>query len=81
MCDKSDNKTPRRQLTAVRRLVIKLGTSAICDRAGRLELKTIRGLARQISAQMHGGRQVTLVASGAIGAGVGELDLDPAFLG
>ena len=75
MGDKSDNKTPRQQLPGVRRLVIKLGTSAICDRAGRLELKTIRGLARQISALIHGGRGVTLVASGAIGAGVGELDL------
>ena len=75
MGDKSDNKTPRQQLPGVRRLVIKLGTSAICDRSGRLELKTIRGLARQISALIHGGRGVTLVASGAIGAGVGELDL------
>jgi len=75
MGDKSDNKAARRRLAVVRRLVIKLGTSAICDRAGRLEFKTIRGLARQISALIHGGREVTLVASGAIGAGVGELDL------
>jgi glutamate 5-kinase len=69
------DKIGRRQLPGVRTLVIKLGTSAICDLSGRLELKTIRGLARQISAVIHGGREVTLVASGAIGAGVGELDL------
>jgi glutamate 5-kinase len=75
MGDKSDDKALRQRLTAVRRVVVKLGTNAICDRGGRLDIKTIRGLARQISALIHGGRQVTLVASGAIGAGVGELDL------
>ena len=69
-------KSARQSLTEVRRLVIKLGTNAICDNTGRLEPKTIRALARQISALVREGREVTLVASGAIGAGVGELDLD-----
>ncbi len=75
MGDKLDKKTTRQLLPDVRRVVIKLGTSAICDHAGRLEIKTIRSLARQISALIRGGREVTVVASGAIGAGLGELDL------
>jgi len=75
MGDKLDKKTGRELLGEVRRVVIKLGTSAICDRTGRLDIKTFRRLARQISALMCGGREVTLVASGAIGAGLGELDL------
>ena len=49
MGDKRNN-AARKALPAVRRLVIKLGTNAICGQTGRLELKTIRSLARQISA-------------------------------
>ncbi len=75
MSDKLDKKTGRQLLTEVRRVVIKLGTSAICDHTGRLDIKTIRSLARQISALMRDGLEVTVVASGAIGAGLGELDL------
>jgi len=75
MGGKFDKKTGRRLLTDVRQVVIKLGTSAICDHTGRLDIKTIRSLARQMSALMHGGREVTVVASGAIGAGLGEMDL------
>lgn len=75
MGDKLDKKTTRQLLPDVRRVVIKLGTNAICDHTGRLEIKTIRSLARQISALIRGGREVTVVASGAIGAGLGELDL------
>jgi len=65
----------REYLAGVRRLVIKLGTSAICGPTGRLEPRTIRALARQVSALLGDRREVTLVASGAIGAGLGELDL------
>jgi len=75
MSDKLDKKTGRQLLANVRRVVIKLGTNAICDHTGRLEIKTIRSLARQISSLMRDGLEVTVVASGAIGAGLGELDL------
>ena len=56
-------------------MVVKVGTSAICDRAGRPDLKVIRALSRQIAAAMDAGVAVSLVTSGAIGAGMGELDL------
>ena len=69
-------KTIRQQiLSQARQIVVKVGTHAICDRSGRLDIKTIRSLARQIAKLMKAGRRVTLIASGAIGAGLGELDL------
>ncbi|MGB2824483.1 MAG: glutamate 5-kinase [Phycisphaerae bacterium] len=70
------DKTIRQQiLSQARQIVVKVGTSAICDDSGRLDVKTIRGLARQIVKLIKADRRVTLVASGAIGAGLGELDL------
>ena len=70
------DRTIRQQvLSQARRVVVKVGTNAICNAAGRLELATVRSLARQIAAMIAAGRQVVLVASGAIGAGLAELDL------
>lgn len=62
-------------LPSARKVVVKVGTNAICDEAGRLDRATVKNLARQIAELMQQGRTVTLVASGAIGAGIGELDL------
>ena len=57
------------------RIVVKVGTNSICDRRGRPDRKAISRLAGDITAIMRGGVEVTLVASGAIGAGLGELDV------
>lgn len=62
-------------LTRAKRIVVKIGTSAITDEAGRLDPRAVKRLAGQIADVTTGGVSVTLVASGAIGAGVGELDL------
>ena len=70
------DRTIRQQiLSQVRQVVVKVGTNAICDRSGRLDIKTIRNLGRQIAKLMKADRQVTLVASGSIGAGMAELNL------
>ena len=64
--------------TVIRRakhVVVKVGTSAICDSAGRLDTRVVRALAGQIAAAMDARIAVTLVTSGAIGAGLAELDL------
>ncbi|HOF18572.1 MAG TPA: glutamate 5-kinase [Phycisphaerae bacterium] len=58
-----------------RRIVVKVGTNAICDAKGRCDTEAIARLADQISRLLAAGVEVTLVASGAIGAGMGELDL------
>ena len=57
------------------RIVVKIGTSAICDDRGRLNSRTVDNLCNQIAAAMRSGVSVTLVASGAVGAGLGELNL------
>lgn len=66
----------RQQIAArCRRVVVKVGTNALTDAAGRLEPEMVANLAGQIAALMDRGMAVTLVASGAIGAGMAELDL------
>ena len=58
-----------------RRVVVKVGTQSICEASGRPDRGAIARLAEQIAAAMQGGVAVTLVASGAIGSGLGELGL------
>jgi len=62
-------------ISKARRVVVKLGTSAICDQRGRLDPAVLRSLAGQICRAMENGVAVTVVSSGAIGAGLAELDL------
>jgi len=66
----------REQLIShARRVVVKLGTSAITDESGRLDRRVVADLAGQIAEVMDRGVRATLVTSGAIGAGLAELDL------
>jgi len=65
----------KRIVSHTRRIVVKVGTMAICDPTGRPDRKTISSLARQIAGLMGGGYKMSLVTSGAIGAGMGELNL------
>jgi glutamate 5-kinase len=66
----------RQQIVArARRIVVKVGTNAITDAGGRLDHQVVADLAAQIASVMRSGASVTLVASGAIGAGLAELDL------
>jgi len=66
-------------LTAARRLVVKVGTQLLTsrnsDRPG-LDQRYISQMARQIAALRQQGYEITLVASGAIGAGCAELGLN-----
>ncbi len=67
----------RQQVIAnARRIVVKVGTNSICDSDGRLMRKAVSALARQIAHLREQGRNVALVASGAIGSGMGELGLE-----
>ena len=62
----------RKQLMSnVRSLVVKVGTAVLTGDDGRLDKRLISHLAGQL-AQLHGsGVRVTLVTSGAVGAGIG----------
>src|SRR4051794_40795533 len=62
-------------LRTVRSVVIKIGTNALSDPTGRPDLSLIQHIADQVAALKARKIQVTLVSSGAIGAGIAELAL------
>jgi glutamate 5-kinase len=63
-------------LQNVRRLVVKLGTGVLTDSRKQPDLAQIRQLVAQVAAQRRAGREVVLVTSGAVGAGMGVLGYD-----
>ncbi len=58
-----------------KRIVVKVGTSSLTHDTGKLNLKRIEGLVRVLSDLRNRGLEVILVSSGAVGAGVGKLNL------
>ncbi|HYT87489.1 MAG TPA: glutamate 5-kinase [Gemmataceae bacterium] len=56
-------------------VVVKVGTNVLTDADGRLDPARLRALTDQLRRLRQAGRQVVLVSSGAIGAGVGQLGL------
>jgi glutamate 5-kinase len=57
------------------RVVFKVGTSTLCHMGAGLNLRNIDRLARALTDIKNEGFEVILVSSGAIGAGVGKLNL------
>lgn len=55
------------------RIVVKLGTGVLTDGRNQPDLAQIRQLVAQIAALRKAGREVVLVSSGAVGAGMGVL--------
>lgn len=60
-------------LKAVARVVLKLGTGVLTDAEKQPDLKQMEQLVAQIAAQRQGGKEIVLVSSGAVGAGMGVL--------
>lgn len=58
-----------------KRIVIKLGTSTLAHKTGRLNIRRVERLVKIISDIKNSGRDVLLVSSGAIGLGMGKLGL------
>ena len=65
----------QQRIATARRVVVKVGTNSITGENGRLDHKVLGDFARQIADVIHQGREIILVASGAVGAGLAELDL------
>jgi len=57
------------------RIVVKVGTSTLTYENGKLNLEIMEKLVRQIANLLNRGENVILVTSGAIGAGMGKLNL------
>jgi len=62
-------------LSSVKTIVIKLGTQVLSDAEARLDSKFLQSIADQIANLRTRGIRVTVVSSGAIGAGLRELNL------
>ncbi len=58
-----------------KRIVIKLGTSTLAHKTGRLNIRRVEKLVKVIADIKNSGRDVLLVSSGAIGLGMGKLGL------
>lgn len=58
-----------------KRIVIKLGTSTLAHKTGRINLRRMTNLVRVIADLHNAGRDIIIVSSGAIGLGVGKLGL------
>ena len=60
-------------LKPVSRLVVKLGTGVLTDSRKQPDPAQLEQLVAQIAAQRNAGKEVVLVTSGAVGAGMGAL--------
>lgn len=65
----------RMAVKMARRVVVKVGTSTITYGTGRMNLGNIDRLCRALADLMNSGKEVILVTSGAIGVGIGCLNL------
>ena len=57
------------------RIVVKIGTSNLAHATGRLNIRHVEALVKVLSDLKNAGHEVILVSSGAIGMGVGKLNL------
>jgi len=60
-------------LKSVSRIVVKLGTGVLTDNRKQLDSAQVEQLVAQLAAQRKGGKEIVVVSSGAVGAGMGAL--------
>lgn len=73
----SDNPNEyRKRLGDARRIVVKVGTNCLTDDASRLDENNVKKLVKDLMDLLEADKEIILVSSGAIGAGVGRLSLD-----
>lgn len=65
-----------RNISTIKKIIIKVGSSSLCDDKGKIEKEKILGLVLQISKLIKRGYSIVLVSSGAIAAGMGAMDLE-----
>ena len=83
-CPLFPNLTPvhRESIKSAARIVVKLGTGVLTDRRKLIDPAQLEQLVAQVAALRRAGREVVLVTSGAVGAGMGALGYEsrPAHL-
>lgn len=63
-------------LKNITRIVVKVGTSTITHSSGKINIKRMEQLVRVLSDLRNMGKEIILVSSGAIGVGMGKLNLE-----
>jgi glutamate 5-kinase len=63
------------KISEKKRIVIKLGTSTLTHKTGKLNIRRMTNLVRILADLHNSGKEIILVSSGAIGMGVGKLNL------
>ena len=58
------------------RIVVKVGTSTLAHPSGRLNIRNVEELVKVLADLKNAGHEVILVSSGAIGMGIGKLNMD-----
>ncbi|MBO6291509.1 MAG: glutamate 5-kinase [Selenomonas sp.] len=67
--------TARERLKEAKRIVVKVGTSSLTHATGRLSYENIERLVRQIADLQNAGKEMILVTSGAMAAGLGRMNM------
>ncbi len=62
-------------LKAKKRIVVKVGTSTLTHRTGRLNIRRVEGLVKNLADLQNAGHEIILVSSGSIGLGMAKLGL------
>lgn len=79
--DRMDGKSTERLKKAMKkiserkRIVVKVGTSTLTHRTGRLNIRRVENLVKTLADLQNAGHEIILVSSGAIGLGMGKLGL------
>ena len=63
------------EITKAKTIVIKVGTSTLTYPSGKLNLRCMESLCKTVSDLQNSGKKIILVSSGAIGVGVGKMNL------
>lgn len=63
------------KITQAKRIVVKVGTSTLTYENGKINLRRMESLCKVLSDLQNSGREIILVSSGAIGVGMGKLNL------
>lgn len=69
----------RQDISNCKRVVIKVGTSSITYPTGKINLGKMESLVRELSDLHNSGKELLLTSSGAVGAGIGKLNVEPPF--
>ena len=64
-----------RKISEKKRVVVKVGTSTLTHRTGRLNIRRVENLVKTLADLQNAGHEIVLVSSGAIALGMGKLGM------